>query len=126
MSGETILVVEDHEDVRMAVRMSLAMSGYNVVEASSAEEALEALGRPPDLVLLDLTLPRMTGFELLEKIRSSQDLDGTAVIVASGHAGGDVARKARELGATGFLTKPFNVEELDGAVRRALESKGEP
>jgi CheY-like chemotaxis protein len=125
VSGETILVVEDNADVLLTVRLSLETAGYSVIGASSAEEALEGLASvSPDLVLLDLTLPHMTGWELLQKIRSEDGIATTPVVMLTGHVGDDVAKRASELGASGVLAKPFEVGELHRIVRRALAGEG--
>src|SRR5207245_7826346 len=71
MGSETILVVEDHADIQLTVRLTLEMSGYKVMAASDSQQAFEALAKcTPDLILLDVSLPGVSGWQLLEKIRS--------------------------------------------------------
>lgn len=119
MAGRTILIVEDHPDIRLTVRLSLESLGFVVEEADSAEEALPMInGGGLDLVLLDVTLPRMNGWDLLTLIRAQhQDLP---VVMLTGHVGDSVTGDAAALGAAGVLSKPFQISELAHVVEQAL------
>lgn len=119
-----ILVVDDVEGLRRLVTIVLDQNeAYDVVgEAASGEEALELTDRTdPDVVLLDLSMPGMDGFETLECLRDEHD--GVHVIVLSGHETRDVAKRAAEQGALAFIEKGENpqdlVEELDDALEGA-------
>jgi len=125
MSNGRILVVEDQPDVQLTMRLSLEMEGYEVALASTADEAVTALeGSTPDLVLLDITLPRVSGWELLERLRADQRFATLPIVVVSALPGEGIARRAADLGANGFLAKPFDVVELGAAVQRALATDG--
>ena len=125
MSGETVLVVEDHPDILLTLRLTLESSGYTVIGAESAEEALDRLAAArPDLVLLDVTLPQMTGWELLGKIRATEGIEALPVVMLTGHVGDEVSRQALALGASGLLAKPFEVAKLTRTVRDALAAEG--
>jgi len=125
MAQETILIVEDQPDIQMTMRLTLERSGYNVMQAADADQAFEALAKcTPDLILLDLSLPKTSGWELLERIRSIPGLDATPVVVATGHVGEEVARRAGELGANGFLAKPFDIGLLNETVKRSISTEG--
>jgi CheY-like chemotaxis protein len=119
----TILVVDDQADIRLTLRLSLEMKGYEVLLASDVREAMAALEkRTPDLVLLDITLPAVSGWDLLAKLRADERFGSLPVVVTSALPADQVAARARELGATDHLAKPFDVDVLAETVRRALDS----
>jgi CheY-like chemotaxis protein len=119
----TILVVDDQADIRLTIRLSLEMKGYQVLLASDDREAMAALEkRTPDLVLLDITLPATSGWDLLAKLRADERFGSLPVVVTSALPADQVAARARELGATDHLPKPFDVDVLAETVRRALDS----
>ncbi|MDD6320680.1 MAG: response regulator transcription factor [Oscillospiraceae bacterium] len=128
-----ILVVEDEASIRELVTLNLKMAGWEVLEAASAEQALELMNQNPpcDVALLDIMLPGMDGFSLCETIRRGDANIG--IIMAS--AKGQEADKIRGLsiGADDYITKPFSVSELVARVealarrvRRASGESGEP
>jgi len=117
---ERILLADDEEMVRKAVRLILAGRGYQITEAVDGEDAVEKYiqASPPfDLVLLDLDMPRLNGFDALERIRNHHS--GARAILLSGGAHG------LELNAVTFLQKPFDNEELIRRVREALDSESQ-
>jgi DNA-binding response OmpR family regulator len=117
-----ILVVEDQSDIQLTLRLSLEADGYDVVVASRADEALDAIERlVPDLILLDITLPGVSGWDLLSTIRADERFASVPIIVLSALPHESVSGRASELGA-GHLAKPFNVNTLIDKVRGALES----
>ncbi|HEY7452119.1 MAG TPA: response regulator transcription factor [Candidatus Limnocylindria bacterium] len=117
-SGARILVVDDEDAVRRILVHNLEGHGFRVAAAESGEEALELEPRfHPDLVILDLGLPEMDGFAVIEVLRERST---TPIVVLSVRgAEGDKVR-ALDLGADDYLTKPFGVEELLARVRVAL------
>ena len=113
--GASVLVVEDDPGLRHMFRISLALAGFAVREASDGYQALAALEEdPPDAVVLDLGLPRVSGFTVLEEIIARESLRRSAVVVVTGL---DVAAR-RE--AT-FLRKPVEPPVLVNAVRYAIQ-----
>jgi two-component system KDP operon response regulator KdpE len=123
-----ILVVDDEPQIRRFLRTSLGAQGYEVAEVASGSEALAALaGEPPDLVILDLGLPDMDGFEVLAKARA-KTLAPVIVLSIRGDERGKV--RALDLGADDYVTKPFGMDELLARVRTALRHRlqvqGEP
>ena len=118
----SILVVDDEPPIRKLLRVGLGSQGYAVSEAPSAKAAIEFIqAERPDLILLDLGLPGMTGLELLGKWRSD-GLDIPVVILSSRtDEAGIVA--ALELGADDYVTKPFGMNELVARIRVALRHK---
>ena len=116
-----ILVVEDEAAVRELVAKHLAKKGYEVAEASDAEQVLLQMSRdrvPFDLVLTDIHLPGLSGVELLRLLLTHSPL--RPVIMITGDADEGLARRALGYGAAGYLLKPFQLFELDAAVRQAL------
>lgn len=117
-----VLVVDDDESVRVLVRRVLSRFGYEIREAQCGLDALHAIAtNPPDIVLLDLTLPDMDGTEVLEKVRETTALP---VIVVSGRQEERDRILGLDLGADDYLTKPFSIGELEARVRAVLRRSG--
>ena len=109
----SILVVDDMEDIRFLCRLVLEGAGHEVIEAASAEDALEIIETTlPDGILLDLRLPGMDGWDVLRILRTREVLDEVKVVVCSAHASLSERGRAQSEGASGFLTKPFPMKEL--------------
>ena len=115
----SVLIVDDDEGVRELVRTNLELDGFLVREARSAEEGLAALGEePPDLILLDVMMPEVDGWEMLQRVRESHGVDAIPVIMFSArmHESGT----AEERGAQAFIGKPFDPQQLIDATRHLL------
>jgi len=123
MKKFTILVVDDDEQILDFLRPKLKGAGYNVLTANNGIEALEqAEAQDPDLLVLDLVMPKMDGFETLKEIRK---FSAVPVIILSAR-GADVDKiKGLELGADDYLSKPFNPDELLARIK-ALRRRFEP
>jgi CheY-like chemotaxis protein len=107
-----VLVVEDHPTMRAAMRLVLEPEGFEVLEAVDGDDALATIGRDrPELVFLDLNIPGMGGEELLRAVKRDPELRAIRVVVVTA-AGEDERRRTLELGADGFLTKPFGPSDL--------------
>lgn len=120
-SEKRILVVDDESSIREFLEIMLKREGYVVGSMASAKEALAATaGHSWDVVITDIAMPEMSGIELLTKLRQANS--DTAVIVMTAHGSAEIAVEAMKLGATDYLTKPFQIEEMKIAVERALES----
>jgi len=116
---ETVLVVEDDAALRMSLRACLRSAGFRVTEAATGTEGLErALGELPDLVLLDIMLPQMNGFEVLSYIRARHADMPVLIVTAKGEEEDKV--RGLGLGADDYLVKPFGVAELLARVGAAL------
>lgn len=117
LTGLSVLVVDDEADLRLGLRKLLAGQGIEACEAGSGGEALQRLAeRPADLVITDLSMPGMTGVELLEHIKRSQP--ETVVVVLTGFGTVQAAVQCLQGGAAHFLTKPFDNDEIVQLVRR--------
>jgi two-component system, OmpR family, KDP operon response regulator KdpE len=113
-----VLVVDDEPQIRRALRVALRANGYQVDEAAGGEAALDAIAAtPPDLVILDLALPDMSGVVVCERLREWTQLP---VIVLSAHGDDDAKVRSLDAGADDFVTKPFSVPELLARMRVAL------
>lgn len=114
-----ILVVDDEEGIREALSEILGDEGYQVITASTGEEALNILRKePPDLVLLDIWLPGMDGIETLREIKNLRS--DVPVIMISGHGTIEIAVKATKMGASDFLEKPLSLDRVIISARNAL------
>jgi two-component system NtrC family sensor kinase len=120
VAGERILVVDDSQRIRSALRqVILEPAGYRVLTAHDGREGLErALRERPDLTLLDVSMPRMSGLEVLEALHQAHYK--WPVILMTLHGSEDIAAQALRLGARDYLRKPFKVEDVLACVRRAL------
>lgn len=123
MSAPRVLVVDDQEEIREMTSLVLSGAGYAVTTAAGGEEALRrARIEPFDLVLLDINMPGMGGWETLRLLREDEELDGLPVAMFS--VKGEVRDKTVGLqyGATDYITKPFAVDDLVARVARLLAS----
>ena len=117
-----ILLVEDEDSIREVIALNLRMAGYEVSEASSAEQALALMagGVRFDVAVLDIMLPGMNGFSLCESIRRDSDTIGIIMLSAKALEADKI--KGLSIGADDYMTKPFSVSELlarvDALVRR--------
>ena len=117
MSDRSVLVVDDDVHIRRLVRIYLRGAGFNVSEAATGEEALEAFARDPfDLVLVDLILPYFGGIRLCQKLKGSPH--APKVLVITGDDSPQTRESATESEADGFLAKPFTREQLMDEVER--------
>jgi len=121
----TVLVVDDEKNIRRTLEMVLSGEGYRVLEAESAEKALETLSNPHepvDVAIFDLKLPGMSGLDALERLRADDATRDMPVIVISGHATVHDAVAAIKLGATDFFEKPLNRERVLVSVRNSIRT----
>jgi len=117
-----ILVIEDEPIIQKLVKANLTASGYQVLGAGNGEEGLRvAQLERPDLILLDLMMPGMSGWDILIALKANQELQKTPVIIMTASLRGGEQDKARSLGAVDYLVKPFSADGLLRQVNQVLE-----
>jgi excisionase family DNA binding protein len=120
-TGPLVLIVDDDERVREYVRVNLEMEGYVVREAGSAEEGLAVLEEvSPDLVLLDVMMPEVDGWEMLRRVQERHGVGAIPVVMFSGKVDDGAADEAAARGAQGFLGKPFDPQQLIDHAKQLL------
>ncbi|MCA9519873.1 MAG: response regulator, partial [Myxococcales bacterium] len=118
----SVLIIDDEDVIRAILQRKLELSGYSVVTAASAEEAVKYLAVTEfDLVLTDINMPGRSGIEILGQIR--EQYPHTAVILVTAVSDADTAIAAMKSGAYDYLVKPFNLEEVTLSIERALEKR---
>jgi CheY-like chemotaxis protein len=121
--ARTILICDDEPSLRELMRVSLE-PGYTFAEAGDGAEAIELIDRlHPDLILLDMMMPGTSGSAVMEHVRSHPELGAPPVVVVSAFAAPDDRLAALDAGATAFLKKPFDPEELRSLVEELLPSR---
>ncbi|MGB9716457.1 MAG: response regulator [Thermodesulfovibrionales bacterium] len=121
-----ILVVDDNNDSRELVVKVLKNKGYEMIEAIDGEEALEkAIAEKPDLILMDISIPKINGYEVTKRLKSIEEFKDTPVVALTAHAMKGDRVKALEAGCEGYISKPINVRELPEQVRSYLRGKWE-
>jgi two-component system, cell cycle response regulator DivK len=120
-----ILIVEDQEDNRIILRRLLSKAGYDLIEAMNGEDGVAlALSKRPDLILMDIQLPIVDGYEATRRIKSNAELKSIPVIAVTSYAlSGDEA-KARAAGCDAYVAKPFSPRQLLAKVREYLPTEG--
>jgi two-component system KDP operon response regulator KdpE len=118
MSKPIVLVVDDEPQILRVIRASLPLRGYEVITASSGEEALDEIGKQvPDLIILDLVMPEMSGLDVCRRVR---EFSTVPIIVLSAKGAESDKVAALDLGADDYVTKPFGMDELLARVRAVL------
>lgn len=118
---KTILVVEDDLDIRDSISDILSMHGYQVFIATDGKQGLsKALANPPDLIISDIMMPGLDGYQLLQKLKASAALKPIPVVLLSAKAQSSDAERGLALGAAHYILKPFKMDELMRVVRLYL------
>lgn len=117
----SILAVDDSASMRQMVSFTLKGAGYQVVEATDGIEALKAAKSGKfDLVLSDVNMPNMDGIELVKELRQLADYKFTPVLMLTTESAGDMKMQGKQAGATGWIVKPFNPDQLLNTIKRVL------
>ena len=117
-----ILVVEDQEDNRQILRDLLGSVGFTMIEAGDGAEALvQAAKERPDLILMDIQLPVMDGYEATRRIKANPDWKAIPIIVVTSYALSGDAEKARAAGCDDYVTKPYSPRQLLAKIREYLK-----
>jgi len=121
MSGKTILYVEDNELNRKIVRDLLKRTSYQLIEAYDGEAGVAmALGRLPDLILMDIQLPKISGIEAMRRLRAEAATAATPIVAITSFALSGDEQKAKDAGATAYMAKPYSPVDLLKLIRRLL------
>jgi CheY-like chemotaxis protein len=117
--GKKILIIEDHPDARRVFSLILCYAGHEISEAKNGCEAIQkTLSVPPDLILMDVSLPDVSGFDLARTIKENPETTKIPILACSGWTRGDMKAEAQKVGIAEFLTKPVAAIELVAAVGR--------
>lgn len=121
---KTILVVDDNEDSRELVRKILKKEGYQIIEAVDGEDAIaKAIAYRPDLILMDISIPKIDGYEATRRLKSRLDFKNTPIIAFTAHAMRGDQEKALQAGCDGYISKPLNVREFPEQIKMYLKDK---
>jgi len=121
MTQKKILVIDDNPVVLRMNESLLRSAGYDVISASDGEEGYrKACAENPALILLDVILPKMHGFELCQRLKHDPQTSHIPVIIVTGTGLEEVARNEPDIGADGCLAKPYNREQLEEAIKKAI------
>jgi two-component system chemotaxis response regulator CheY len=114
-----VLAVDDSRTMRDMVRLALLGAGIETQVAEDGVHGLEVLDdmTPPDAIITDINMPRMDGFQFIDKVRAREDYRGIPILVLTTESAAEMKMRAREAGATGWIVKPFDPEKLVKAVR---------
>jgi two-component system chemotaxis response regulator CheY len=117
--SKLILTVDDSASMRMLLKISLEAQGFRIESANDGVAGLAQMHAvEPDLLITDINMPEMDGFELIEAVRQVHKFRGTPILVLSTEFSEDKKLHARTAGATGWITKPFDATKLGAAIRR--------
>ena len=119
-----ILIVDDNQDGRELVVKILKNRGYQMIEAVDGEEALEkAIAENPDLILMDISIPKIDGYEVTKRLKSQVTFKDTPIIALTAHAMKGDREKALEAGCDGYISKPIDIHELPDQIKSYLKNK---
>ncbi len=121
-----VLIVEDNQDSRELVVKVLKSKGYLTIEAEDGEEALEkARAEKPDLVLLDISLPKLNGYEVAKRLKAMEEFQEIPIVAFTAHAMKGDREKVIVAGFEGYISKPVNIRELPDQIRYFIRGKRE-
>jgi CheY-like chemotaxis protein len=126
-SSPLVLVVEDYQDAREMYAAYLQFSGFRVAEATNGVEAIEkTIELMPDIILMDLALPRMDGWDATRRLKLDERTKHIPIVALTGHALAGHAEGARQAGCDSFVTKPCLPDALVAEIQRMLNTKADP
>jgi CheY-like chemotaxis protein len=122
-----VLLVDDYDDAREMYAEYLKFSGFETVQAASGPEAVKrALESQPDIVVMDLSLPVMDGWEATRRLKADERTAAIPILALSGHALTNLSQRAKQAGFDGFVAKPCLPEDLIAEIRKVLDSYASP
>jgi two-component system, chemotaxis family, chemotaxis protein CheY len=118
--AKKILIVDDSRTIRQQVGFTLSKEGFEVVEAEDGQDGINKLQGTPDIsmIISDVNMPNMDGLVMIETIRKIEEFKFIPIIMLTTESSGDKVERAKKAGASGWLVKPFNPEQLVGAVKK--------
>jgi len=120
-----ILLIDDSKFIRTTVAFGLRKFGYEVIETASGEEGIIAATiRKPDLILLDIVMPNVDGFDVLRELKQDVVTKNIPVIMRTTQNKQELIVRAISMGACGYIVKPFEVNQIIGKIRKALRENG--
>lgn len=118
---KTIIIVDDSNSIRNLVEFTLSNAGFQVVSATNGKEALELFnGQTIHLLLTDLHMPIMSGMELIAEVRKLEEYKYMPILFLTTETQVSIKKEAKELGATGWIVKPFNGDKLINTIRKVI------
>jgi two-component system cell cycle response regulator DivK len=121
-----VLIVEDNQDSRELVVKILKNKGYQLIEAVDGEEAIEkASSEKPHLILMDISIPKLNGFEVTKRLKEQEDFKNIPIVALTAHAMKGDREKFISIGFEGYIAKPINIHELPEQIRSYLKGKWE-
>ena len=119
--SKTVLTVDDSATIRTMLQCALVDAGFRVVQACDGLEGLEQLrGEAPDVIITDINMPRLDGFGFIEQVRRDERFRATPILVLTTESDAEIKAQAKAAGATGWVTKPFDPEQLARIVKKVL------
>jgi len=124
MAGERILIIEDEPDITELIKSRVESAGYKTIAAYDGIEGLEMAKKElPDLILLDILMPRMDGLTVAFRLRKMEETKSIPIIIVSVTKGPDEAGIAKKIGVDDYIYKPLDAEELLGKIEKLLKKK---
>jgi two-component system chemotaxis response regulator CheY len=121
MAGEKILIADDNTQIRMLIKAALTPGNYELIEAVDGDDALQkAIAEGPDLILLDVTMPKLDGFEVLQFLSKRPETQNIKVMMLTTAGQASDVQFGYTLGVIGYMIKPFEPGQLRDAVARAI------
>ena len=119
-----ILIVDDAKTIRQQVNFTLTKGGFDVIEAEDGVDGIEKLKANPDVVLIisDLNMPRMNGIEMVKTINEDPDLPHPPILILTTEGAPDFIKEAKNVGAKGWIVKPFKPDSLIEAITKLIEN----
>jgi len=119
-----ILIADDEDDIRIALKLMLKLSKYDTLEARNGQEAIDRIRQDkPDLVLMDLSLPLIDGLEATRQIRREAEFETLPIIIVSGYENQDTVDRVKECGGTGYISKPIEFDDLKQMIEKHLTAE---
>jgi two-component system cell cycle response regulator DivK len=124
LNTASVLYIEDNPENRLLVKRVLMAEGYNILEAATAAEAQDVLGREkPDLILMDINMPDMDGYILTTRLKQQASLQGVPIVAMTANVMKGDRERSLDAGCDGYIQKPIDVDRLPRQIARYLENR---